>query len=302
MPVVEIDQLRVVYPNPDGDRVAINNLSLSIGHESVALLGPNGAGKSTLMGVLSGTVSPTSGRAVIHDSDHARGFGMVFQTPALDTLLTVRENLELTGALFSMPKAVLQELISSVCGTLNLTDRLDQQVRRLSGGLARRADIARALLPGPGVLLLDEPTSGLDVEARSMLWSSIESIRSQREMAVVTATHLTEEASKADRVILLADGELIVDGQPNALLEKLGSHIIRVRLHDESQQAALHSWATSAGCEIRSRDTEALIAHASPDLASQCPIKIESLTLAAPTLEDVYLWHARSAISEGAPS
>ena len=287
MPVVEIDQLRVVYPNPDGDRVAIENLSLSIGQESVALLGPNGAGKSSLMGVLSNALRPTSGSAVINDSSDAHGFGMVFQTPALDTLLTVRENLELTGALFAIPRATINEAIQRLCAAFHISDRLDQQVRRLSGGLARRADIVRALLPSPGVLLLDEPTGGLDVEARSMLWSAIDSIRSSRPMAVIYATHLTEEAAKADRVVLLSHGRLVVDGPPNALRDELGSHIIRVRLRSESQQEALRTWATSEGCEVMCRETEALIARANPQLAAQCPIDIESLTLAAPTLEDV---------------
>ena len=112
---IEVDQLRVVYPNKDGDRVALDGVSLTIGDESIALLGPNGAGKSTLMGVLAGTQSPQSGTVHQNEDD---GMGVVFQTPALDELLTVRENLELAGALHGMGK----DAIRDVCFVRNPPD------------------------------------------------------------------------------------------------------------------------------------------------------------------------------------
>lgn len=290
---IEVDQLRVVYPNKDGDRVALDGVSLTIGNESIALLGPNGAGKSTLMGVLAGTLFPQNGTVHRHADED---LGVVFQTPALDELLTVRENLELAGALHGMGKDAIHDGIEAIVAKLGLSDRMNQQVRHLSGGLKRRTDVARALLPSPGILLLDEPTSGLDVEARATLWSALDSIRTESEMAVLYATHLTEEAQRGDRVILIADGKIVVDGPPAELTQSLGSHVLRIRTDDAQ---AVEAWSRSIGCPSVSRGNDVLISHAKPEHAGECPGDPESVTLAAPTLEDVYLWHARSAFAGG---
>lgn len=296
MRCIEVDQLRVVYPNKDGDRVALDRVSLSIGHESVALLGPNGAGKSTLMGVLSSSVFPNEG--TVHRG-YENGLGIVFQTPALDELLTVRENLRLARDLHGMSKEAINGSTQALIETLGIADRIDQQVRRLSGGLKRRVDLARALLPSPGLLLLDEPTTGLDVEARASLWSSIDAIRAKSPMAVLFATHLTEEASKADRVILLSEGRVVIDGTPTELLAGLGEAVLRVRSGSESAVTQIESWCSQIGCPCVSKGLETLIAHAKPEHAGQCPGDPLSVTLASPTLEDVYLWHARAGITEG---
>lgn len=293
MKVIVVDQLRVVYANKDGERVGLDGVSLGIGRESVALLGPNGAGKSTLMGVLAGTVDADEGTA---ERTSANGLGVVFQTVAIDELLTVRENLQLAGALNGMSRDLIESGIVSMASSLELTDRLDQLVRRLSGGLKRRVDLARALLPGPGVLLLDEPTSGLDVEARASLWGALDSIRNERGMAVVFATHLTEEAAKADRVVVLAEGKVVADGAPKVLIEQLGAFVLRVRTQDVG---AAERWGKEIGCPLVSRGNEVLISHVQPEYAGQCPGEPESVTLAGPTLEDVYLWHARSSFSGG---
>ncbi len=291
MKVVEVDQLRVVYPNKDGNRVALDGVSMGIGQESVALLGPNGAGKSTLMGVLAGTIAADEGTV---ERTYTNGLGVVFQTVAIDELLTVKENLQLAGALHGMKRDSIGSAMESVVTKLDLTDRLNQQVRHLSGGLKRRADLARALLPGPGLLLLDEPTSGLDVEARASLWGALDSIRNESGMAVVFATHLTEEAAKADRVVVLAEGKIVADGPPKELIEQLGAFVLRVRTQDVG---AVEQWGKEIGCPLVSRGNEVLISHVQPEYAGRCPGNVESVTLAAPTLEDVYLWHARSSFS-----
>lgn len=296
MGLIEADQLRVVYTNKDGDRVALDRVSIEIGSESVALLGPNGAGKSTLMSVLAGTLHPDEGSV---SRNYSGGLGMVFQTPAIDELLTVRENLALAGALHGMTGQSIRTAIESVTAKLELTDRLDQQVRHLSGGLMRRADLARSLLPEPGLLLLDEPTTGLDVEARASLWSTLGSIRTGSSMAVVYATHITEEAAKADRVVMLSDGKIVVDGSPSKLIEELGTSVLRIRVSDESQTSSIEAWSEEIGCPFESRGNDVLISHSNPDHAGRCPSVAQSVTLAAPTLEDVYLWHARSSFVGG---
>lgn len=282
-----------MYPNNDGDRVALDDISICIEHESVALLGPNGAGKSTLMGVLCGTVTPDLG--TIHRG-YENGLGIVFQTPALDELLTVRENLRLAGDLHGMSKDSINRSTEALIKTLGITDRFDQQVRRLSGGLTRRADLARALLAEPGLLLLDEPTTGLDVDARASLWSSIDAIRNSRRMSVIFATHLTEEASRADRVILMSEGKIVIDGTPTELLKNLGDTVLRVQTRSKAQVAEVEAWCEEIGCSSVSQGSETLVSNAIPEYAGQCPGDPIRLTLAAPTLEDVYLWHTRKDI------
>lgn len=291
--MIEISNLTVVYPNKDRDRTALDEFSLTIRNESIALLGPNGAGKSTLMGVLAGTLHPTSG-SVQRSNTSATDLGMVFQTPALDELLTVKENLALAGALHGMSKDSINNAISQISEALGITDRLNQQVRHLSGGLKRRGDLARALLPGPSLLILDEPTTGLDVEARGSLWAAIDAIRAERKMSVIYATHLTEEARRADRVVLLSEGKLVIDGQPDRLREALGSQIIRIKARDIEHTKAIEEWSVTIGSLCVTRGIDVLIADVQPEHAGQCPGDPLQITLASPALEDVYLWHSGS--------
>ncbi len=292
--MIEFSNLTVVYPNKDGDRTALDQVSLTIGNESIALLGPNGAGKSTLMGVLAGTLAPTSG-SVQRSEQSGDELGMVFQTPALDELLTVHENLALAGSLHGMDKNSIKEAVVRISDALGISDRLDQQIRRLSGGLKRRADLARALLPEPSLLILDEPTTGLDVEARGSLWSAIDAIRSQREMSVVYATHLTEEARRADRVVLLSEGKLVIEGHPDQLRDALGAQLLRIKARDLEHTKMIENWAESIGSRSVTRGVDVLVADVQAEHASQCPGGPVQITLASPTLEDVYLWHSGSA-------
>lgn len=298
MTLVELSNLTVIYPNKDGDRTALDEVSLNIGSESIALLGPNGAGKSTLMGVLAGTQRPTSGSLHRTDSD-SNTLGMVFQTPALDELLTVRENLSLSGALHGMSRASASAATIEIAESLGISDRLDQQVRHLSGGLKRRADLARALIPEPQLLILDEPTTGLDVESRASLWAAIDSIRAHRKMSVVYATHITEEARRADRVVLLCQGAVVIDGPPDQLREELGSQILRIKALDAEHAHLIEGWAEEIGCRSIVRDLEVIIADVQPQHAGQCPGNPTQITLSSPTLEDVYLWHSGSAFGGG---
>ncbi|MFK7760360.1 MAG: ABC transporter ATP-binding protein [Phycisphaerales bacterium] len=307
---IQLDSVRVVYPNKDGDRVALDRVSISFGHECVALLGPNGAGKSTMMGVVAGTVDVESGTVETDSSQQLFGkslgkslgesLGMVFQTPALDELLTVRENLSLAGSLYGFDRKEAASSIDSVLTSLHLSDRVDQQIRKLSGGLKRRVDIARALLPKPSVLLLDEPTTGLDVEARASLWSSIESIREVTPMTVLYTTHLTEEARKADRVVMLCEGKIVMDDSPDNLISQLGSSILRIVTADQASAQAVGQWCDSIHKEFVVHGTEILVANADTRTAGDCPHTTVSVTIAAPTLEDVYLWNTRSQLGAGA--
>ncbi|MCA9303498.1 MAG: ABC transporter ATP-binding protein [Phycisphaerales bacterium] len=286
-PAIDLSGLSVTYRTRNAERRALDGISLRADNQLVAMLGPNGAGKSTLMGVLCGMIAPDEG--TVTSPTTREQLAIVFQTPALDELLTVRENILLAGAMHGMSKAGSLTRLSELARPLHLDDRLSDQVRHLSGGLKRRADLARALIADPGVLLLDEPTTGLDIEARQQFWSFLGSRRRDRPMTILLATHLTEEAQHADRVLLMREGRIIADDTPANLKHTLGDRILRVQTTDPS---AVRDWASASGHEFREGTEMVLIADANQEMLASCPDGRATMTLAVPTLADVYSWHA----------
>jgi len=235
---VETDQLGVRYGSRGG-APALEPTSLRIETgEWVALLGPNGSGKSTLLKSLATLARPTSGSVALFGENPfasnaalraARAsLGVVFQNGALDGLLTVRENLRLVAACFGIDDAA--ERIERVATTLGVHDRLDDRVGTLSGGLMRRVDLARALLPEPALLLLDEPTTGLDLDSRRRFIETVRNERAGRALTVVLATHQIDEAEAADRVVMMAGGRVIADGSPGEL--RAAASGLRLTLED----------------------------------------------------------------------
>lgn len=284
---VDVQELRVIYRRKgEADLVALDAFTLRAHDEMVALLGPNGSGKSTLMGVISQSIKPESGRLVSPTT--RRGLSVVFQTPALDTLLSVRENLRLAGALHGMGTVQISERIETVCEELEIHDRLDEQVRRLSGGLARRADLARALLPSPAVLLLDEPTSGLDIDARKSFWDAMLRVRAHFRMTVLLATHLIDEAERADRVLMMREGQMVCLDTPDALRGALGTRVLRVGVPDPIDLLLLRGWIEQAGFACYTLEQTLLVPDADASLLGTCPLGHATLTLSPPSLEDVY--------------
>ncbi len=287
MSALEVRDLRVVYRRKgEPDRVALDGFSLESDNEMLALLGPNGAGKSTLMGVIAQTVSPESGTRVAPSS--RVGLSIVFQTPALDQLLSVRENLRISGALHGISTRETDTRIDSLAHELNIADRLDEQVRHLSGGLARRADLARALVPHPSLLLLDEPTSGLDIDARRSLWDSMTRIREQLRMTILLATHLIDEAERADRVAMIASGRCVAIDTPESLRQSLGERVLRIHTRTPEQIETSLQWVRSIGHQPHVIDQTLIIPNALGIDVQACPIKDVGLTIAPATLEDAY--------------
>jgi len=293
MSAIDLTNIRVVYhTRKTGDRIALDNFSLNSDNEMLALLGPNGAGKSTLLNVISQTITPGSGS--LNTPRSRQSLAVVFQTPALDELLTVRENLLVAGALHDLPKNETTTRIESIAAELGLADRLDDQIRRLSGGLARRADLARALIPHPTVLLLDEPTTGLDIDARRIFWETLDHTRARLEMTVLMATHITEEAEHADRVLMIRDGRTIKDGTPADLKSSLGQRIIRISLSNDAETAHASDWLSENSVEHITTNHLVIGHHADPSLATTCPVETAAITIAPPTLADVYTYYAQS--------
>jgi ABC-2 type transport system ATP-binding protein len=201
--------------------------------EFIALLGPNGAGKTTLFQLLSGLFVPDSGRIEIMGHDMRRDpvpalakLGIVFQQPTLDLELTVTGNLLFHAGLHGIPRTVARARIGDELARLGLAERAHDKAAQLSGGNRRRVELVRALLHQPRVLLMDEPTVGLDPASRSDLLKLILSLRAERSVAVLWATHLCDEVPNADRVIVLHHGKVLADTTPANLVAKAGATTI----------------------------------------------------------------------------
>ena len=210
-----------------GARKALDAVDITIQPgEFVALLGPNGAGKTTLFQLLTGLFVPDSGTIHIGGIDIRKsavpalaGIGVVFQQPTLDLDLTVTDNLQFHGSLHGLGRRETGLRIDEELQQLKLSDRLGDRARALSGGQRRRIELARALLHRPQFLLMDEPTVGLDPGSRRDLLSYVLQLKQERQMAILWASHLVDEAEKADRVIVLHEGRILSDGEPNKLIK-----------------------------------------------------------------------------------
>jgi ABC-2 type transport system ATP-binding protein len=213
---------------------AVDGVSFSVAPgEFVALLGPNGAGKTTLFQLLSGLFVPDSGRVEIMGQDMRRNpvpalamLGIVFQQPALDLELSVSENLLFHAGLHGMRRSAAKERIAAELKRLSLAERAKDKAGQLSGGNRRRVELARAMLHDPRVLLMDEATVGLDPASRSDLLKLMLTLRVERSVAVLWATHLCDEVSGADRVIVLHRGKVLADATPAQLIARSGTATI----------------------------------------------------------------------------
>ena len=200
-----------------GERTAVRDITFEAQPgEQMAVIGPNGAGKTTLLSIVAGIQRPDSGTV----TRPPREIGWVPQQPALYSKLSVAENLRLFARLERVPRP--EEAVERMLEQTGLTERAGEELSRLSGGNRQRVNIAIGLLADPPVLLLDEPSAALDPRQRERLWEFIAGL-ADRGTTVVFSTHTVVEAERyADRVLVLADGELLFTGTPRALEEAVG--------------------------------------------------------------------------------
>ncbi|HEY6257872.1 MAG TPA: ABC transporter ATP-binding protein [Xanthobacteraceae bacterium] len=230
IPALRLDKVVKTY----GPIRAVDGVSLDAHPgEFIALLGPNGAGKSTLFQLLSGLFTADSGRIEVMGHDMSRdpvpalaGLGIVFQQPTLDLELSVTANLLFHAGLHGMPRAIAQRRIAEELAQLGLKERAHDKTAQLSGGNRRRVELARALLHEPRLLLMDEPTVGLDPASRSDLLKQLLTMRRERQVAILWATHLCDEVGDADRVIVLHKGKVLADTTPGKLVASSGKTTI----------------------------------------------------------------------------
>src|SRR5688572_5898956 len=286
-----------------GDHTALAGIDLDVSRGiCFGLLGPNGAGKSTTVGVLTTLLSPTSGSVLLLGRDVVREraavrrqIGVVFQEAALDPELTAREQLVLHARLFHLeaPAARAADWIAR----LGLDEHADRPVRKLSGGLRRRVEIARGLLNRPGVLFLDEPTTGLDVAARARIWDELRALRRSGETTIFLTTHSMEEADAlCDAIAIVDAGRIAAAGTPDALKSELGGDVVTLVL--ERPEAATAALSSHPGVRRVVPDGRALrvtVADGTRQLAGllECArgAGIVEVDLRRPTLEHVFLHH-----------
>ena len=207
---------------------ALNDVSFSLAEgEYASLLGPNGAGKTTLFQILTGLFVSEKGNVLINDFDMRSNainalahIGVVFQQITLDMDLTVMENLKFHSNLHGINDKEFKKRVIIELEQVNLSDRINDKVRSLSGGQKRRVELARSLLHKPKLLLLDEPTVGLDPQSRRDLLDYVIKLKKERKMAVLWATHLVDEAEKSDTVIILHKGKIIKKDTPQNITKE----------------------------------------------------------------------------------
>ena len=282
-----------------GPTRALDALDLRVPAGSlVGLVGPNGAGKTTTMLVLATLLAPSRGTARVFDRDVTRDragvrrrLGLVFQEPSMDGLLTVEENLLFAGRLAGIGGQAARTAVQQTMARTGLAARAEQPIRQLSGGWRRLADIARATLHRPDLLILDEPTVGLDPEHRDRMWSLLDAERRDRGATILFSTHYLSEAEPADRVVMLARGAVVADAPPAALRADIGEQVAEI---DGPGADALVAGLRDAGLVVMAHQAErgwrvglSGSRERVTELAGAAP-GIARLSIRPPTLEDVY--------------
>src|SRR5947199_9933036 len=231
MPEIEVHDLRKTYP---GDVEALKGVDFEVEPGEVfGLLGPNGAGKSTTIGILTTTVTPTGGTALLGGYDVVkqplqarRVSSVVFQEAVVDGSLTGRQNLELHARLWGVDAGRAARRIEELARALGIADLIERRVDGYSGGERRRLEIGRALVSQPQVLFLDEPTVGLDPRIRQELLDVIAGLRARGDVTILVTTHYLDEAERlADRVAIVHQGRFVALDTPERLLAGLGDQV-----------------------------------------------------------------------------
>src|SRR5712675_520657 len=217
--------------------------------EAFGFLGPNGAGKSSTMRMI-GCVSPPSGGELsilggdpVRDGAAIRArLGVVPQEDTLDSELTVRENLLVYGRYFGLPRKLINERTDQLLDFVQLTERADDQVDPLSGGMKRRLTIARSLINDPDILILDEPTTGLDPQARHVVWDRLFTLK-QRGVTLILPTHYMDEAEQlCDRLVVMDHGKIAAEGSPLELIRRYSTReVVELRFRGENRPAEVAS-------------------------------------------------------------
>jgi lipooligosaccharide transport system ATP-binding protein len=285
-----------------GGAMAVDGIDFDLRQgEAFGFLGPNGAGKSSTMRMI-GCVSPPSagelsilGLDPITDGPTIRArLGVVPQEDTLDIDLTVRENLLIYGRYFGLPRDVIAERTARLLDFVQLSDRANDQVEPLSGGMKRRLTIARSLINEPEILLLDEPTTGLDPQARHVVWDRLFRLKQQGVTLVLTTHYMDEAEQLCDRLVVMDRGKIAAEGSPRELIRRYSTpEVLELRFDpaEHDQTAEKLAGAPAERIEVLADRILLYVLNGDSALANVRSLGVEPLTslVRRSTLEDVFL-------------
>jgi ABC-2 type transport system ATP-binding protein len=290
-----------------GDNIAVDGVDLKVAMgEIYGFLGPNGAGKTTTIRMLATLLRPDSGTArvfghdVVHEADAVRGrVSLTGQFASVDEDLTGLENLILVARLLGHSRAQSKTRARELLDAFGLTDAASRQVKKYSGGMRRRLDIAASIVVTPDLMFLDEPTAGLDPRSRNQVWDIVRALAAGGTTVLLTTQYLDEADQLADRIAVIDHGKVIAEGTPGELKASVGSGALHVRLRNpESRSEAervfsqalgvpVHLESDPAALSARVSDPER-VAHALAEL-SRSGVAVTDFALGQPSLDEVFL-------------
>jgi len=305
MAIIKVENLTKKF----GGITAVNDISFNVEEGAIfGFLGPNGAGKTTTISILCTLLAPTSGKASVNGYDCAKepasvrkSIGIVFQDTTLDKDLTAEENLLFHAYLYNVDKSERQKRIDDALKFVDLYNRKKDLVKKFSGGMKRRLEVARGLIHRPKVLFLDEPTLGLDPQSRTNLWEFITELPKRHNVTIFMTTHYMEEAEVCGDIAIIDNGRIIARGSPEELKKIVGGDVIYLKTSDKLK--AKDEIKRNLDIDAFIRDGELFISVIKgdaciPELIRTLGDSVLSVRLQRPTLNDVFLKLTGKAIRE----
>lgn len=307
--VITVKNLQKSY----GDVQALKNISFQVKTgEIFGLLGPNGAGKTTTIRCITTLGKPDAGEVLIGDISATtqpkqvrQKLGYVAQEVALDKVLTGRELLNLQASLYHIPKKVAKTRIDTLIELLGLDEYSDRLTGSYSGGIRKRIDLAAGLLHQPQVLVLDEPTVGLDIESRMIIWDFLRQLKNAGTTVLITSHYLEEIDALADRVAIINQGEVIAEGTPSSLKDRLGGDRVTLKIREFTSDSEVETAKNELNKlpfvqeiivnQIQGNSLNLIVSASNNSLTtieqtlSNINLPIFSISQSRPSLDDVYL-------------
>lgn len=296
MPIIQVIDLVKKF----GNITAVDSISFNVEEGMIfGFLGPNGAGKTTTINILCTLLSPTLGRTLIagydcmkNPSQVRKAIGIVFQDTTLDKDLTAYENLIFHAYLYNLPKSEMRDRVHDVLRFVDLYDRKGDLVKKFSGGMKRRLEVARGLLHRPRVLFLDEPTLGLDPQSRTNLWEFITELPKKHNVTIFMTTHYMEEAEVCDRIAIIDHGKIIALDTPEELKKTVGGDVVSITTTDNA--GARYEIEHAFKMEVAEKENALYMTCSRgdtciPELIRTLGDRVLSVRVQRPTLNDVFL-------------
>jgi ABC-2 type transport system ATP-binding protein len=299
--VISVEGLRYNY----GKVTAVDDISFNVKKGQIfSFLGPNGAGKTTTINILTTLMPIQNGKVTIAGFDLEKqqdsvrkSIGIVFQNQTLDWNLSVWETLEFHGRLYSIPKSSRHPRIDELINLVELTEKRNELVKNLSGGMKRRLEIARGLLTRPKILFLDEPTIGLDPHTRMKIWNYMKEVNHEGVTIFLTTHYMDEADNLSDEICIIDKGKIIANGTSESLKNSLGMDMIYLETGNDEKAAHLIRdmkevttvRTSSKGLVVSLKDEGPRFMPKLMERIREEKIEIKSVNLKKPTLDDVFI-------------